>query len=94
MTYCQLRAVIYSPESRSLSSSLKSLEWELRFRILVTGPRKDTDLPNLPSLKDIRRSGAGAVAEADAGLDLFLGMGISRLVAGVVGCRETLLGSA
>ena len=75
--------VTYSLESKSLSSSLESLEWELRFRILVTGPRKDTDLFGLPSVRDAHGSGAGTVDEADAGLELFLDMG-----------RETFLESA
>ena len=94
MTYWYWWVVIYSPESRSFSSSLENLEWETRFRILVTGPRKDTDLPDLPSSNDIRRSGVGAGAEVDAVLKLVLGMGISRLGVGIVECRGTLLEGA
>ena len=67
--------VAYFLESKSLSSSLESLEWELRFRILVTGPRKDTDLFGLPSVRDAHGSGAGTVDGVDAGLGLFWDMG-------------------
>ena len=91
MTYWYWWVVIYSPESRSVSSSLENLEWETRFRILVTGPRKDTDLPNLPSSNDIRRSGVWACAEADAVSKLVLDVGTFRLGVGMVGGRSTLL---
>jgi hypothetical protein len=83
--------VIYSPESRSFSSSLENLEWETRFRILVTDPRKDTDLPNLPSPNDIRRSGVWVRAEAGAVSKLILDVGAFRLGVGMGGGWSPLL---